>query len=170
MNIILHISQFSNCILYRRSCFVILPIAFYDKFVIELNETSFQMFEFLITFSPDSSASLAWKLMLHLLKQSSICPVNLDAFEIPEELRHGTGTSAKLLQMCTQKNSDEQIYLHCFSSSFLCAKFSWTDNSNCWYKVYIWVAVIWWLFRLFFQAINICLFKYAPVLAERRHT
>ena len=55
------------------------------------------MFEFLITFSPDSSASLAWKMMLHLLKQSSIGPVNFEAFEILEELRHSTGTSEKLL-------------------------------------------------------------------------
>ena len=61
------------------------------------------MFEFLITFSPDSSASLAWKMMLHLLKQSSIGPVNFEAFEMLEELRHSTGTSAKLLQMSPKK-------------------------------------------------------------------
>ena len=61
------------------------------------------MFEFLITFSPDRSASLTWKLILHLLKQCSICPVNFNAFEIPEELRNCTGTSAKLLQMSTEK-------------------------------------------------------------------
>ena len=86
-----------------------LLVCLWTKISIALNQSE----NCLLTPSLDvDSASSAWNLRPHLLKQSFICPANFDSSWIPEGLGHSTHRNATLLQMNTITITLLQTDLH----------------------------------------------------------